>query len=57
MGNEIGKCCASEEIEEVRKRDDAQTLQLDNSTPTDLNNMTEKERVAARLSQHQFTGQ
>ena len=36
MGQEIGKCCASEEIEEVIKRDGTQTLTLDNDkSPTD----------------------
>ena len=36
MGQEIGKCCASEEIEEVIKRDGTQTLSLDNdNAPTD----------------------
>ena len=42
MGNEasshlasIGKCCASEEIEEVVKRDGAQTLSFDQGTTTE----------------------
>ena len=41
MGNEasqhlssIGKCCSSEEIEEVVRRDGAQTLELENDNPT-----------------------
>ena len=39
MGNEgsfanMGKCCASEEIEEVIKRDGTQTLNFDNNEST-----------------------
>lgn len=34
MGNELGKCCASEEIEEVIKRDGTQTLSFDNDKPS-----------------------
>lgn len=64
MGQEIGKCCAKEEIEEVIKKDGSQTLDFDNDIRTPAselqnshnhNGMTEKERVAARLNQHQFT--
>ena len=35
MGNEvsgIGKCCSSEEIDEVRKKDQAQTLDFESKT-------------------------
>ena len=47
MGNEMGKCCASEEIEEVIKRDGNQTLDFDK--PAEVQ-MTREERAAARVN-------
>ena len=61
MGNEagtfanIGKCCASEEIEEVIKRDGTQTLSFDaGNTTADVSpdGKTKEERNLANLGQH-----